>query len=252
MRFKLALLLVPSLILGAAQSNPARKTIWSGVYSKAQAARGQATYEMNCSRCHGSDLNSNPQASLTGSDFMQRWREDNVESLFLFVRTSMPPMRRGGPPRVPLSDAEYVDIISYIFQANRFPEGEQELTGPDLASIHIEERDGPKPLPNSSLIVTVGCMAKMGTDNWGLTGATEPVRTRVADVATSDEIKAAQDKPAGTLSFRLQNILYLGPAFKPEALEGHRIQAKGILIRQPNAERIDVRSVAEVAATCGN
>ncbi len=251
MRSKLLLLLMPALALAGVQATSGKKTIWSGVYTKAQAARGQATYEMNCARCHGADLNSNPQASLTGSDFMQRWREDNVESLFTFVRTSMPPMRRGGPQRVPLSDAEYIDIISYIFQANRFPEGDHELAAADIASIQIEGRDGPQPLPNSSLIVTVGCMTKMGPDSWGLTNAIEPVRTRVADIATSDEIKAALGKPAGTLSFKLQNILYLGPDFKPEALEGHRIQAKGILIRQPNAERIDIRSVAEVSSTCG-
>src|SRR5262249_2424652 len=210
MRFKFALfLLIPSIAVAAVQSTTAKRTIWLGVYTKAQAARGQATYEMNCARCHGADLNSNPQASLTGSDFMQRWREDNVESLFTFVRTSMPPMRRGGPQRVPLSDAEYIDIITYIFQANRFPEGDHELGASDLASVQIEERDGPKPLPNSALIVTVGCMTNIGPDSWGLTNAVEPVRTRVADVATSDEIKSAQSKPLGTLSFKLQNVLYL-------------------------------------------
>ena len=251
MRFKLALLVIPALAIAGIQTPTTRKTIWSGVYTNAQAARGQATYEMNCARCHGTDLNSNPQASLNGSDFMQRWREDVAESLFTFVRTSMPPMRRGGPQRVPLTNAEYIDIITYIFQANKFPEGDRELTATDLPSIHLEEKDGPKPLPNSSLIITVGCLTKMGTDSWGLTSAIEPVRTRVADVATSDELTTAQSKPAGTLTYRLQNVAYLGPAFKPETLEGHRVQAKGILIRQPNAERIDVRSVAEVASTCG-
>src|SRR5262245_17374560 len=176
MRFRLALLLVPSLVMAGVQATPERKTIWTGTYTSAQANRGQATYEKNCSRCHGSDLNSNPQASLTGSDFMQRWREDNVESLFLFVRSSMPPMRRGGPPRVPLSDAEYVDIISYIFQANKFPAGNNELAAAELGSIHIEEKDGPKPLPTSSLVVTVGCMTRVNADNWAVTNALEPVR----------------------------------------------------------------------------
>ena len=72
----------------------------------------------------------------------------------------------------------------------------------------------------------------------------------MADVATSDELKADQSRPPGSFTFRLQNLAYLGPNFGPEKYEGHRMQAKGILIRQPNAERIDVRSLAEVSETC--
>ena len=100
------------------------------------------------------------------------------------------------------------------------------------------------------VVLVVGCMQKLGADTWTLVNTTEPVRTRIADVATSDELKADQSKAPGTLTFRLQNLAYLGPNFGPEKYEGHRMQAKGILIRQPNAERIDIRSLAEVSETC--
>lgn len=227
-----------------------RRTIWTGAYSAAQAVRGEEVYKANCARCHGEDLSRNPQAVLNGNDFLQRWREDTVDSLFNFIKTSMPPGRRG-TPRVPLEDNQYLDVLTYIFKSNNFPAGNRELTAADAPEIHIEEKDGPKPLPNSSLVLVVGCMTKVNEDTWSLTSATEPVRTRVADVSTMDELKADESKPAGTMTFRLQNILYLGNAFKPEAYVGHRMQAKGILVRQPNAERIDVRSLAEVSATCG-
>ena len=229
---------------------PQKQTIWSGVYTAEQAARGEAVYKANCARCHGEDLSRNPQAVLNGNDFLQRWREDNVESLFTFIRTSMPPTRRG-TERVPLPDEQYLDVLTYIFKSNNFPASDHELTATDTPGIQIEEKDGPKPLPNSALVLVVGCMTKVNADAWSLTSATEPVRTRVADVSTMDELKADQSKPAGMATFRLQNILYLGTAFKPEAYEGHRMQAKGILVRQPNAERIDVRSLAEVSSTCG-
>ena len=93
-------------------------------------------------------------------------------------------------------------------------------------------------------------MQKAGADAWSLVNTTEPVRTRVADVATSDELKGDQSKAPGTLTFRLQNLAYLGENFGPEKYEGHRMQAKGILIRQPNAERLDIRSLAEVSESC--
>jgi hypothetical protein len=150
-----------------------------------------------------------------------------------------------------LEDNQYLDVLTYIFKSNNFPAGQSELTAKDVTEIHIEDKDGPKPLPSSSLVLVVGCMTKVNADTWSLTAATEPVRTRVADVSTMDELKADESKPPGTLTFRLQNILYLGNNFKPEAYEGHRMQAKGILVRQPNAERIDIRSLAEVSGTCG-
>jgi mono/diheme cytochrome c family protein len=234
--------------LTSAQS-PARRTIWSGVYTNAQAGRGEAVYKANCARCHGEDLTSNPQAILNGDDFLEKWREDTADGLYTFIRTNMPPARRG-TQRVPLEDQQYLDVMTYLFKANDFPTGEKELTTADLTEIHIEERDGPRPLPTSSLVLVVGCMTKINADTWSLTSATEPVRTRIADVATMDELQGDQSKPAGDFNFRLQNILYLGSTFKPEGYEGHRMQAKGILIRQPGAERIDVRSLAEVSQNC--
>jgi len=245
--------IIPSLLIVAvcaAGQMSRHRTVWNGVYTEAQAARGETIYKENCSRCHGEDLKTNTQAVLNGSDFMQRWREDNVESLFIFIRTNMPPTRRG-TQRVPLADDLYLDVLTYILKSNSFPAGELELSTRGLAAIQIEDKDGPKPLPNSSLVLVVGCMTRLNEDTWVLTSSTEPVRTRIADVSTMDELKEDQAKLPGMLTFKLQNILYLGTAFKPESYEGHRMQAKGILIRQPNAERIDVRSLAEVSSTCG-
>jgi mono/diheme cytochrome c family protein len=246
-----AAMLAASLLAGfAIAQSPNRRTIWTGVYTASQATRGEAVYKTNCSRCHGEDLMSNAQAVLNGNDFLQHWREDTADAIFTFIRTNMPPGRRG-TQRVPLDDSQYLDVLSYIFKANDFPTGDRELTVTDLPDIHIEEKDGPKPLPTSSLVLVVGCMTKLNADTWTLRQATEPIRTRIADVATMDELKSDQSKANGELTFRLQNILYLGSNFKTEAYEGHRMQAKGILVRQPGAERIDVRSLAEVSATCG-
>src|SRR5690242_6722513 len=69
------------------QDKPGR-TVLDGVYSDAQAKRGDAEYGMNCAKCHeGADVDGPP---LTGDPFIDRWREDSLASLFTFIRTQMP------------------------------------------------------------------------------------------------------------------------------------------------------------------
>ena len=83
-----ALLALCGLVAGAQQA-PAeaqdddRVTVWDGVYTAGQAARGKAVYDSHCAACHGSDLSGSSEARpLAGERFMQDWREDNVNSLF--------------------------------------------------------------------------------------------------------------------------------------------------------------------------
>jgi mono/diheme cytochrome c family protein len=55
-----------ALIIVSAQG----KTTLDGVYTDAQASRGQKIYTESCSSCHGDDLSGGGQApALTGKDF---------------------------------------------------------------------------------------------------------------------------------------------------------------------------------------
>ncbi len=55
----------------------------------------------------------------------------------------------------------------------------------------------------------------------------------------------------GTLTFRLQNLLMLG-AFKPEDHGGHKMQARGTLIRRGSGiDRISVTELEMVGMNCG-
>src|ERR1700742_1093876 len=64
------------------QDAPKAKTVWDGVYSKDQAARGQAKYQTACSNCHQGDLSGSDQApSLAGGDFTDRWDGQSVGDL---------------------------------------------------------------------------------------------------------------------------------------------------------------------------
>src|SRR6185295_569107 len=65
----------------AQAADKAARTVWDGVYTPAQADRGQSGYGWNCKRCHGEDLTASGNV-LRGGKFMDHWREDNLKSLF--------------------------------------------------------------------------------------------------------------------------------------------------------------------------
>jgi mono/diheme cytochrome c family protein len=93
-----------------------------GVYSAAQAERGRATYEAECSRCHGATLAGGGGGPALSGPFWAAWEGRSVGDLFNLTRKSMP---ADGPGR--LSEPEYADIIAYVLSANRYPTGKVAL-----------------------------------------------------------------------------------------------------------------------------
>jgi len=236
-----------AILLLAAPAAPMQtnKTVWDGTYTSAQATRGQAAYTMNCSGCHGDDLaGRNAAKPLKGVEFMERWREYDLEPVFTIIKNYMPPRTER------LSDNMYLDILSYILQVNGFPAGTDELRFETLEHILVVGKDGPKPVPDGSLVRVVGCLVKRSETNWMLIDATEPVREKVADKSNPEELKRSVALPVGSLRFRLVNFDYIAPDFRPDPYNGQRVQTKGYLIRQPNAERINLTSLERVATTC--
>ena len=76
----------------------AERTALDGVYTEAQAERGMRAYMEQCSRCHYDDLRGNPVApGLTGTRFIEAWREDSLFSLFDHMATRMPREPRRAP-----------------------------------------------------------------------------------------------------------------------------------------------------------
>ena len=99
------------------------KTTWSGVYSEAQAKRGEALYADKCSSCHAPDLTGLDQAPpLTGKEFNTDWDDLAINDLFERVHVSMPADKPGT-----LSRQEVADVIAFILQRGNFPAGQTEL-----------------------------------------------------------------------------------------------------------------------------
>jgi mono/diheme cytochrome c family protein len=112
-----------SPIVLAMAAGAATRTVWDGVYSKAQASRGQTAYNSTCARCHGDALLGGEEApALVDHDFLEKWNGKTVGSLVELIRTSMP---SDGPGR--LSRKQCTDIAAYLLSANNFPAGDGDL-----------------------------------------------------------------------------------------------------------------------------
>lgn len=112
------------------------ESIWDGVFTAEQAARGRQVYELQCSACHGTELVSEDgyAPDLTGFRFTSTWHGQTLAERFERIQTTMP-LGRGGTLRA----QEVVDILAHILNTNRYPAGEDELLpGPHLEQILIE------------------------------------------------------------------------------------------------------------------
>jgi mono/diheme cytochrome c family protein len=210
-----------------------RKTVWDGVYTETQAVRGQSVYQTRCRTCH-------QDGPPRDEAFVRNWSGTDVESLFRRIKTSMPP---GAPSS--LSDAEYLDIVAYILRVNAFPSGGDELRADLVKTIWIEGKNGPEPVPNFALVSMVGCLTQGPDGAWMLTSGSEPIRTRNPAASKDDELKASEGVALGTHTIQLLNAYP-----RPDGYKGHRIEAKGFLIRNPGGDRINATSVQTLAPQC--
>lgn len=109
-------------IYPALHAQPPR-TVWDGVYSEAQAARGAALYDKECGSCHGPGANGGSMApALVGPAFSANYDGQTLADLFDRNKNSMPPGKEGQ-----LSLEVNADITAYILQCNKFPAGEKDM-----------------------------------------------------------------------------------------------------------------------------
>ena len=110
--------------LAADAQDTTGRSIWSGVFTAAQAKRGDDAYQASCAGCHGSDLRAtDPEAvNLSGPAFRAKWNGKTLQERFETIRDTMPPGSANS-----LGDKTYMDILAFILQFNEFPPGNQEL-----------------------------------------------------------------------------------------------------------------------------
>lgn len=244
--FAAAMACLPAAVASlSAQGETSTRSVWDGVYTAAQAARGEAEFELYCIECHGPDLEGLYGPTLVGPLFLRNWLEDNVNSLFARVHTTMPADAPGL-----LSAQTSADITSYLLQANEFPPGSEEELTPDpaiLSVIQIQDKDRPGLVPNFSLVLVVGCLEQRSDGEWMVVNGTEPVRTRGSVPDSGAAGPTASARPLGVLTFYLMDAAYA----RPELLKGQTVAVRGLLIREPGEPRLNVTSIQSLGSSCG-
>ena len=102
-----------------------KRSVWDGVFTESQAARGAESYQYSCATCHAPDLEGDAGRdvpALYGDDFVRGWNRRTLKDLFDLLRKAMPKDSPGS-----LKEETYADIVAFLLQANEFPAGAQEL-----------------------------------------------------------------------------------------------------------------------------
>ena len=233
------------------QELPDERTVWDGVFTGPQAVRGQTGYEENCETCHLREADT--ENALLGEGFLKNWREDRLSSLFGKIQATMP---WDNPSS--LDDEVYVDIVAYLLQLNRFPEGPEELEPSALEDIRIIGKNGPAPVASFGLVQVIGCLSKDADGTWLLTESSAPVRSNDPSVSAGQERVAATEAPLGNETFRLLGVEYglldgAHPGEDPPTLDAskdHKVEAKGFLIRETDSDQINVTSLRPLTSEC--
>jgi mono/diheme cytochrome c family protein len=115
-----------SLPLAAGQLRP----VTAGVYSAAQAARGEQVYRVQCASCHGRALDGAIGPPLAGQSFLANWSGRPLAELVDRIQKTMPFEQPGT-----LSGGQSADVTAYLLQAGKFPSGSTELGDATLAHV---------------------------------------------------------------------------------------------------------------------
>jgi len=216
---------------GAQTSAPPR-TVWDGVYTEAQAARGSMAFGQSCAGCHA--LAAEGRAPLVGDAFWKSFAQKSVGDLLEFVSTYMPNGKAGS-----LTESTYRDIVALMLKSNGFPAGTTELGGTAIASVQIVQKDGRTELPANALARVVGCLARSGAD-WVVTSGTTPERAERAAQGGEDATR-----PLGSRTIALKFVIT-----RLDALAGSRVAVSGLLMGEGGVDGINVTTVARVAPKC--
>ena len=99
-----------------------KNNTWDGIYTKAQADKGETLYGDQCARCHGADGSGADAPTLVGGDFASDWDALTIGELFDRVRNTMP---QDNPQS--LSREDTAAILAWVFSKNNFPASDTPL-----------------------------------------------------------------------------------------------------------------------------
>ena len=116
-------------------------SVLDGIYTAAQAARGEKVYTESCATCHGPKLEGSSTAgpTLSGPDFTNGWKDMSAGALLNKINQDMPSNAPGT-----LTPAQYADVMAHILSVNKYPAGSTELPT-DAGALKAVKMAAPKP-----------------------------------------------------------------------------------------------------------
>jgi cytochrome c5 len=108
-----------------AATAPAATAAPAGLFSQAQANRGRDTFRSMCTECHTA-------GEFTDNAFKVKWARRSVGDLYEFIHTQMP----DDAPGV-LTEAQAIDLTSYILDANGFTSGSRQMQPAGLDEVSL-------------------------------------------------------------------------------------------------------------------
>lgn len=120
------------------------KSQWDGVYTSAQASRGEELYQQKCANCHAPDLTGymddyNPAPELTGDPFVDNWDTFTLGDLFEKTQMTMPQ----DDPGI-LSVEEAAAVVAFMLKFGEYPAGAADLPA-DLEALRAYQFTKAKP-----------------------------------------------------------------------------------------------------------
>lgn len=113
-----------------AASAGAAVSVYDGVYTAAQATRGNQTQQRECASCHSAN-------DWSQGRILQAWQGQTAYDFVANLRATMP---MDAPGRLSLQ--QYTDILAFMLELNNIPAGDDELPADEdaLELVQLEYR----------------------------------------------------------------------------------------------------------------
>src|SRR5262245_61747162 len=125
-RYAIALILCALAVAGAFSFKSfalQSRSVSDGVYSAAQAMKGQELYKAQCTDCHGNSMEGGIGPPLAGEGFLSNWSARSVAGLVDKTQKTMPFTAPGS-----LTREQATDLVAYVLQVGKYPAGRAELS----------------------------------------------------------------------------------------------------------------------------
>ena len=96
-------------------------------FTAAQSKAGHTVYTANCQGCHGNKLQGGAGPALVGKMFSAKWNGKKLDDLHYIIHSLMPLNKPNS-----LTDAQYLNVTTFILQSNGIKAGKKPLTKGDL------------------------------------------------------------------------------------------------------------------------